>query len=67
MTSSHLSTKNFKPLNSDNEKLSSLHNQMGQMEDDFEEMKRAREEAKRQLEAKFQDVHRYVYDLRFSM
>lgn len=29
------------------------------MRDAFEDMKRSREEAKKQLEAKFQDVHRY--------
>lgn len=29
------------------------------MRDDFEDMKRSREEAKKQLEAKFLDVHRY--------
>jgi len=30
------------------------------MRDDFEDMRRTREEAKKQLEAKFQDVHRKI-------
>lgn len=31
---------------------------MGDLKNDFEDMKRNREEAKKQLEAKFLDVHR---------
>ena len=30
------------------------------MNEDFEDMRRAREEAKKQLEAKFQDVYRKI-------
>jgi DNA repair exonuclease SbcCD ATPase subunit len=60
LASSTLSGKGFKQLQPDNEKLTSLHGQMGEMENDFEDMKRAREEAKKQLEAKFQDVHRKI-------
>ena len=33
---------------------------MGQMVVDFEDMKRTREEAKKQLEARFQDVYRRI-------
>lgn len=53
-----LTGKTFKVLHSDNEKLGNLGNQMTEMQKDFEEMKRAREEARKQLEARFQDVHR---------
>lgn len=40
-----------------NEKLSGLDSQMVQVELDFEEMMRIRNEEKRKLELKFQDVH----------
>jgi uncharacterized membrane protein (DUF106 family) len=53
-----LTGKVFKELTPDNEKLGHLGNQMDEMQKDFEEMKRAREEARKQLEARFQDVHR---------
>jgi hypothetical protein len=55
-----LTGKTFKVLHPDNEKLGSLGKQMIDMQNDFEEMKRTREEAKKQLEARFQDVHRYL-------
>ena len=42
----------------DNEKLGSLKSQMVEMGNDFEDMIRAREEAKKQLDAKFEDVYR---------
>jgi len=57
-TTGALTGKIFKPLAPENEKLGSLGKQMNQMSDDFEEMKRAKEEARKQLEAKFQDIHR---------
>lgn len=47
-------------MKSENEKLGLFGNQVDQMRDDFEDMKRSREEAKKQLEAKFLDVHRYI-------
>lgn len=42
------------------EKLSLLHTQMEEMSDDFQDMQRAREESRKQLEAKFQDVYRKI-------
>ncbi|KAL4456582.1 hypothetical protein ABPG74_000689 [Tetrahymena malaccensis] len=59
-TTSVLTKKNFAPLKNENEKLNLFANQVDQMRDDFEDMKRSREEAKKQLEAKFQDVHRKI-------
>mmetsp|Transcript_38440 Transcript_38440/g.43648 ORF Transcript_38440/g.43648 Transcript_38440/m.43648 type:complete len:268 (-) Transcript_38440:78-881(-) len=44
----------------DNFKLGALKNQMGDLDQDFEDMKRNREEARKQLEAKFQDVYRRI-------
>ena len=41
----------------ENEKVAGLDNQMVQVEADFEEMMRIRNEAKRQLEIKFKDVY----------
>jgi len=57
-TTGALTGKIFKPLPADNEKLGALGKQMDEMGDDFEEMKRAKDEAKKQLEARFQDVYR---------
>jgi hypothetical protein len=57
-TTSVLTKTAFKTLTQDNEKLSGLHKQIDQMGTDFEDMKRTREEAKKQLEAKFLDVYR---------
>jgi hypothetical protein len=37
---------------------------MVELTNDFEDMKRNREEAKKQLEAKFQDVHRKIQNTR---
>ena len=42
------------------EKLSLLHTQMEEMSNDFQDMQRAREESRKQLEAKFQDVYRKI-------
>jgi uncharacterized membrane protein (DUF106 family) len=42
-----LTGKVFKELTPDNEKLGHLGNQMDEMQKDFEEMKRAREEARK--------------------
>lgn len=52
-TTSVLTKKNFAPLKSENEKLGLFGEQVDQMRDAFEDMKRSREEAKKQLEAKF--------------
>ena len=41
----------------ENEKLAGLDNQIVQVEVDFEEMMRIRNEEKRKLELKFKDVH----------
>lgn len=48
-----LTQKTFKELPQDNEKLGLLNNQMTDLRNDYEDMKRNREEAKKQLEAKF--------------
>ena len=40
-----------------NEKLTGLDNQMVQVEEDFDEMMRKRNEEKRKLELKFKDVY----------
>jgi hypothetical protein len=40
-----------------NEKLEGLHKQMVQVEQDFEEMMRIRNEEKKKLELKFKDVY----------
>jgi len=42
----------------ENEKLHHLGNELDTMRSDYEEMKRMREEAKKQLESRFDDVHR---------
>lgn len=47
-------------LKDDNEKIGSLRNQTMQMHQDFEDMKRTREEARKQLEARFEDVYRKI-------
>ncbi|CAK60099.1 unnamed protein product (macronuclear) [Paramecium tetraurelia] len=59
-----LTQKPYKQLPKDNEKLTLLENQMGDLANDFEDMKRNREEAKKQLEAKFLDVHRKIQNTR---
>lgn len=43
-----------------NEKLTGLDNQMVQVEEDFNEMMRKRDEEKRKLELKFKDVYQWV-------
>ncbi len=60
MSKSILTGKTFKHLGEDNEKLGNLGGQMDEMRSDFVEMKRTRDEAKKQLEAKFQDVYRKI-------
>ena len=52
-TTGTLTGKVFKTLTADNKKLGTLGGQLEKMEKDFEDMKRAREEAKRKLEEKF--------------
>jgi len=53
-----LTKKTFVPLKSENEKLGLFSNQVDTMREDFETMKRAREEARKELEARFLEVHR---------
>lgn len=58
-TTGALTGKIFKSPKAENEKIGALGKQIDQMGDDFDEMKRAKDEAKKQLEAKFQDVYRF--------
>ena len=51
----------------DNEKLKGLQNQMGEMHNDFEDMKRTREEAKKQLEAKFLDIYKKIQSMKDAL
>ena len=51
----------------DNQKLKGLDGQMGEMKNDFEDMKRTREEARKQLEAKFQDIYKKLAALKESL
>lgn len=48
----------------DNEKLRGLSSQLVDMHNDFEDMKRNREEAKKQLEARFQDIYRKIQNMK---
>lgn len=48
----------------DNEKLKGLSTQLVDMHNDFEDMKRNREEAKKQLEARFQDIYRKIQNMK---
>lgn len=59
-----LTQKIYKTLPKDNEKLNLLDRQMVDLQNDYEDMKRNREEAKKQLEAKFLDVHRKIQNTR---
>ena len=54
----------YETVKKDNEKLGSLKSQIGDMGKDYDDMIRAREEAKRQLEAKFEDVYKRLQDNR---
>ena len=45
----------------DNLKLTGLKNQVVEMESDFEEMMRVRNEAKKRLEEQFKDVYQYIH------
>ena len=47
----------YEATKAENEKMKGLDNQMVQVEADFEEMMRIRNEEKRKLELKFKDVH----------
>ena len=51
----------------DNQKLKGLDGQMGEMKNDFEDMKRTREEARKQLEAKFQDIYKKLAALKEAL
>ena len=51
----------------DNQKLKGLDGQMGEMHNDFEDMKRTREEARKQLEAKFQDIYKKLAALKEAL
>ncbi len=57
-TTGTLTKKVFKTLTPENERLHGLGTQLVEMEKDFDEMKRVREEAKKQLERKFEEVYR---------
>jgi len=48
----------------ENEKLKGLQGQIGEMHNDFEDMKRTREEARKQLEAKFQDIYKRLQTMK---
>jgi hypothetical protein len=52
-----ISNNMYEATKKDNLKLTGLHNQMGEMDADFEEMMRMRNEAKKRLEEKFKDVY----------
>ena len=56
-TAQTLSGKMLTNPQADTKKLDGLQNQLGKMEDDFEDMRKAREEAKRQLDKKFEDSY----------
>jgi hypothetical protein len=47
----------YKATKTENEKLTGLDSQIGQVEVDFDEMMRIRNEEKRKLELKFKDVY----------
>lgn len=49
----------YEATKKDNLKLGGLGNQMGEMDRDFEEMMRLRNDAKRRLELQFKDVYQY--------
>ena len=51
----------------DNQKLNGLAGQIGEMHNDYEDMKRAREEARKQLEAKFQDIYKRLQALKDAL
>lgn len=53
----------YEATKKDNLKLGGLGNQMGEMDRDFEEMMRLRNDAKRRLELQFKDVYQYPYCL----
>jgi len=44
----------------DNEKLGGLQSQIKDMHGDYEEMKRVREEARKKLEERFQEIHKKI-------
>ena len=50
-----------------NEKLDGLQGQIGEMHNDFEDMKRTREEARKQLEAKFLDIYKKIQSLKEAL
>lgn len=53
-------TKGVKELTDDRDRRDEIDDQMNELNDDYEDMIRAREESKKQLEAKLQDVHRKI-------
>lgn len=57
-TTGTLTNKVFMTLTPDNPKLSGLGTQLVEMENDFDDMKRAMDEAKRRIEEKFDDVYK---------
>ena len=51
----------YEATKGDNEKLGGLSDHMVELDKDFEEMMRIREEARKRLEERFKDVYRYAY------
>ena len=51
----------------DNQKLKGLQSQNEEMNDDFEDMKNAREEARKILEEKFQDIYKRLEELKAGL
>ena len=52
--------RKYKDDQEDNVKLKDMKEQLTEMENDYEVMLRAREESKKQMEAKFQDIFRQI-------
>ena len=54
----NLTLKMYEATKGDNEKLGGLQDHMVELDKDFEEMMRIREEARKRLEERFKDVYR---------
>ena len=54
----------YQATKKDNEKLKGLGNQLEQVNDEFDNMMRLRDEAKRKLEERFRDVYQRIKDNR---
>ena len=51
----------------DNEKLKGLQGQIGEMHNDFEDMKNAREDVRRISEAKYQDIYKRLEEIKATL